>query len=138
MRGIAAGSSRDFVDSSIPVDLFNVERAEVSSGPNSILFGLGQAGGTVSLTAKRANLSQGKTTLSNVIGSWRLERFTADHNQVVIPKKLAVRLVGLYENAGGWRYWNFTDQKRLGGAVAFRPFKNTTVHATFESGFHRC
>ena len=136
MRGIAAGSSRDFVDSSIPVDLFNVERAEVSSGPNSILFGLGQAGGSVSLTAKRANLNQGKTTLSNVVGSWRLERFTADHNQVILPKKLAVRLVGLYENAEGWRYWNFTDQRRLGGALAYRPYKNTTVHATFESGFH--
>ncbi|MSU24088.1 MAG: hypothetical protein EXS32_09745 [Opitutus sp.] len=137
MRGMAAGSSRDFVDSSIPVDLFNIERAEVASGPNSILFGLGQAGGNVSLTGKRANLTRGKTTFSNVLGSWKLARFTADHNQVIIPRKFAVRLVGLYENSEGWRKWNFTDQKRLGGAIALRPFQATTVHATFETGRHQ-
>lgn len=137
MRGMAAGSSRDFVDSSIPVDLFNVERAEVASGPNSILFGLGQAGGNVALTGKRANLNRRKTTFSNVVGSWNLERFTADHNEVILPGKLAARLVGLYENAEGWRKWNFTDQKRLGGAVVVRPFKTTTVHATFETGHHQ-
>ncbi len=134
MRGMAAGSSRDFVDSSIPVDLFNVERAEVASGPNSILFGLGQAGGNVSLTGKRANLNRGRTTLSNVVGSWKLERFTADHNQVLIPKKAAVRVLGLYENSEGWRHWNFTDQQRAGAALALRPFPKTTIHATYESG----
>jgi outer membrane receptor protein involved in Fe transport len=32
MRGSPAGASRDFVDSSVPVDLYNVERAEVASG----------------------------------------------------------------------------------------------------------
>jgi hypothetical protein len=56
MRGSPAGASRDFVESSVPVDLYNVERAEVASGPNSILFGLGQAGGLVSLSGKKANL----------------------------------------------------------------------------------
>src|SRR6266542_1749595 len=40
MRGSPAGASRDFVESGVPVDLYNVERAEVASGPNSILFGL--------------------------------------------------------------------------------------------------
>src|SRR5262245_20820197 len=44
MRGSPGGASRDFVESSIPVDLYNIERADVASGPNSILFGLGSAG----------------------------------------------------------------------------------------------
>ena len=134
MRGMVAGSSRDFVDSSVPVDLFNVERAEVASGPNSILFGLGNAGGNVALTSKRANATRRRTTISNVIGSWDYERVTADHNQVLIPNKLGVRLLGLYQNSGGWKYWDFSDQKRLGGAVMYRPLRDTTIHVNFEGG----
>ena len=95
MRGSPAGASRDFVESSVPVDLYNVERAEVASGPNSILFGLGQAGGLVSLSGKKANLSRTRTTLKSMFGSWRYERYEADYNRVLIPKKLSVRLLGL-------------------------------------------
>lgn len=134
MRGMVAGSSRDFVDSSVPVDLFNVERAEIASGPNSILFGLGNPGGNLALTSKRANATRSRTTVSNVVGSWDYERFTADHNRVLIPGKLGVRLLGLYQNSGGWKYWDFSDQKRLGGAVMYRPFRDTTVHVNVERG----
>lgn len=35
MRGMAGGVSRDFVESAAPTDLYNVERADVASGPNS-------------------------------------------------------------------------------------------------------
>ena len=112
MRGSPAGASRDFVESSVPVDLYNVERAEVASGPNSILFGLGQAGGLVSLTGKKANLTRNRTTLKAMFGSWNFERYEADHNQVLIPRKLSLRLLGLYQNNQGWRYWDFNDQAR--------------------------
>jgi outer membrane receptor protein involved in Fe transport len=134
MRGSPAGSSRDYVESSIPVDLYNVERAEVASGPNSILFGLGSAGGLVSLSGKKAALNRDRTTLKSMFGTWHFERYEADYNKVLIPKKLAVRLLGLYQNNQGWRYWDFSDQVRYTGAVAYQPFKNTTVHASFEKG----
>lgn len=134
MRGMTAGASRDFVDSSLPVDFFNVERAEVASGPNSILFGLGNAGGNVALTSKRANANRRRTEISNVIGSWDYERLTLDHNLPLVPGKLAARLVGLYQNSGGWKYWDFNDQHRLAAALMYRPFKHTTVHANYEGG----
>jgi outer membrane receptor protein involved in Fe transport len=134
MRGSPAGASRDFVESSIPVDLYNVERAEVASGPNSILFGLGSAGGLVSLTGKKAHLTRERTTLKAILGSWNYERYEGDHNQVLIPRKLSLRLNGLYQNSQGWRYWDFTDQARLSAAVAYQPFKHTTVHASYEKG----
>ncbi len=134
MRGSPAGASRDFVDSSIPVDLYNVERAEVASGPNSILFGLGQAGGLVSLSGKKANLNRERTTLKAMYGSWHFERYEGDHNQVLIPKTLSLRLLGLYENSQGWRHWEFKDQARWTTALGYRPFKNTTVYASYEKG----
>src|SRR5688572_22234730 len=134
MRGSPAGASRDFVESSIPVDLYNVERAEVASGPNSILFGLGQAGGLVALSGKKANLNRQRTTLKSIFGSWHFERYEADHNQVLIPRKLSLRLMGVYNNNQGWRHWNFNDTARWTTAVAYQPFKNTVVHASFEKG----
>jgi outer membrane receptor protein involved in Fe transport len=135
MRGSPAGASRDFVESSIPVDLYNVERAEVASGPNSILFGLGQAGGLVSLSGKRAGLQRNRSTLKSMFGSWSYERYEGDHNQVLIPRRLALRLLGLYQNNQGWRYWDFNDQARWTTALAYQPFKQTTVHLSFEKGF---
>ncbi len=134
MRGSPAGASRDFVESSIPVDLYNVERAEVASGPNSILFGLGQAGGLVSLSGKKANLSRTRSTVKSMLGSWHYERYEVDHNRVIIPRKLSLRLLGLYQNNQGWRYWDFNDQARGTIAVAYQPFQATTVHVSFEKG----
>ncbi|MES2695439.1 MAG: TonB-dependent receptor [Verrucomicrobiota bacterium] len=135
MRGSPAGSSRDFVESNIPIDLYNIERAEVASGPNSILFGLGQAGGLVSLTGKKASLNRSKTTLKSMFGSWHYERYEADHNQVLVPKKLSLRLMGVYNNHEGWRHWDFNDTKRGTVAVAYQPLKNTVIHASYEKGF---
>jgi outer membrane receptor protein involved in Fe transport len=134
MRGSPAGASRDFVESSVPVDLYNVERAEVASGPNSILFGLGQAGGLVSLSGKKANLQRNRTTLKSIHGSWKQERYEADYNQVIVPRRLSLRLLGLYQNNEGWRHWDFNDQARWTVAAAYQPFKNTTVHVSFEKG----
>lgn len=134
MRGSPAGASRDFVESNVPVDLYNVERAEVASGPNSILFGLGQAGGLVSLSGKKANLMRDRGTLKTMFGSWSYERYEGDYNKVIIPRKLSLRLLGLYQNNQGWRYWDFNDQARWTTAVAYQPFKNTTVHASYEKG----
>lgn len=134
MRGSPAGASRDFVESSVPVDLYNVERAEVASGPNSILFGLGQAGGLVSLSGKKANLNRTRTTLKSMLGSWSYERYEGDHNQVLVPKKLSLRLLGLYQDSQGWRHWDFSDQARWTVAAAYQPLKHTVIHASYEKG----
>src|SRR5688572_29013658 len=134
MRGSPGGASRDFVESSIPVDLYNVERAEVASGPNSILFGLGQAGGLVSLSGKKANLQRQRTQVKAIFGRWNYERYELDHNQVIAPRKLSLRLLGLYQNSEGWRHWDFNDQARWTAAVGYQPFRGTTIHASFEKG----
>jgi outer membrane receptor protein involved in Fe transport len=39
-----------------PLDTYNLERAELSSGPNAILFGTGAAGGLLNMSIKRPNL----------------------------------------------------------------------------------
>src|SRR6185436_7323569 len=70
VRGVAGSSSINYAQSGVPVDLYNVDRAEMASGPNSILFGLGAPGGTVALSGKSATLRRTHTTTKAVYGSW--------------------------------------------------------------------
>ncbi|WP_414663566.1 TonB-dependent siderophore receptor [Horticoccus sp. 23ND18S-11] len=134
VRGVTGSSSVNYVQSAVPVDLYNVERAELASGPNSILFGLGAPGGTVALGSKRAQLNRTRTTLKAMGGSWNYQRFEFDHNHVLLPKRLAVRLLALYQDAEGWRQWTVNDQKRIGGAVTYQPFAKTIVRASYNDG----
>ncbi len=134
IRGVIGGVSRDFVDASAPNDLYNVERAEVTSGPNSILFGLGPAGGLVSLTGKKANVRRTRTTLKTVFSEYDYQRYELDFNRVLIRDRLALRLLGLHHTSEGWRKWTRDDQDRFTGAVTFKPFKLTSVDFSYERG----
>ncbi|MBM3852675.1 MAG: hypothetical protein FJ399_05925, partial [Verrucomicrobia bacterium] len=134
LRGLAGTASVDYMESAVPIDLYNVDRAEVSSGPNAVLFGLGAAGGTVALTGVRANLRRDRTTLKAVFGSWAYARFEAGFNKVLLRDQLALRVVGLHQNSAHWRKYQFNDQKRGTVAATWRPFKSTTLSASYEKG----
>jgi outer membrane receptor protein involved in Fe transport len=134
IRGVIGGVSRDFVDASAPNDLYNVERAEVTSGPNSILFGLGPAGGLVSLTGKKANVRRTRTTLRTVFSEYDYQRYELDYNRVLVRDRLAIRLLGLHHTSEGWRKWTRDDQDRFTGAVTLKPFKHTSIDASYERG----
>jgi hypothetical protein len=126
--------STDYVENAAPQDFYNIERAEVASGPNSILFGSGDAGGLVSLTSKKAQVNRNKYNATAVFGSWDYERYTTDLNHVIIPRTLAVRVNGLYGNAKSWRKYEFNDSKRLAGSVTYKPFNKTSISVNYEDG----
>jgi outer membrane receptor protein involved in Fe transport len=134
IRGIPGGVSTDYVENAAPQDLYNIERAEVASGANSILFGSGDAGGLVSLTSKKANVSRNKYSGQAVFGSGAYQRYAGDFNRVIIPRTLAVRLNGLYQNAKSWRTYEFNDAKRAAASVTYKPFKNTSISVNYEDG----
>ena len=144
IRGIAAGVTTNYGESGIPVDLYNIGNAEIASGANSILFGLGAQGGLLTLTTKRANLQRNTLRVENTIGTWTspavsgipFERAVLDYNLVLMPRAWAVRLLGVYQDGGqnSWRYWQGYHQKRLNPVMTFRPFKNTTVSLSYEKG----
>jgi outer membrane receptor protein involved in Fe transport len=134
VRGVIGGVSRDFVDATAPNDLYNVERAEVSSGPNSILFGLGPAGGLVSLTGKKANVRRTRGNLKTVFAEYDYQRYELDYNRVLLRDRLALRLLALHHTSEGWRKWTRDDQDRFTGAVTVKPFKHTSIDASYEKG----
>jgi outer membrane receptor for monomeric catechols len=134
VRGLSASTALDFFETATPIDTYNTERVELSSGPNSILFGFGSPGGLVNIMTKRAHTARNRTALRTQFGQWRYHRAELDHNQVIVPGKIALRLNGLYQNSGGWRKYDFNDATR--GAVSLRltPFKSTTIVANYENG----
>ena len=134
VRGVAGSSSVNYAQSAVPVDLYNIERAEMTSGPNSILFGLGAPGGTVSLASKFAQLRRTATAAKSVVGSWDYFRHELDHNHVLVRGKLGLRLLGLYQDAKGWRQWDLNEQRRLTGAFSYQPFTKTVIRGSYQGG----
>jgi len=144
IRGLSMSTALDGVETTYPTNQYNIARTEISSGPNSILFGIGNPGGMVNLVSKTANLRRNTLTIKNVFGTWTspavngLPYYSAsiDYNLVLKPGVLALRLMALYTdgNNNSWRYWIKSNDKRFTPTLSFRPFKNTTINATYESG----
>lgn len=143
IRGMAMDISLDNVATGNPMDTYNVDRAEVSSGPNSILFGMGNAGGLLTLTSKRANLQRNSVKIQNVVGTWinpgkpwNYYRATLDYNIALMPKKMALRVNSLYQEGGNnsWRKWLGRHDKRINPVLTVKPFKTTTINFNYEVG----
>ena len=143
IRGITGGVSFDFVQSGVPQDLYNVDTAEMSSGANSILYGLGAQGGMLTLSSRRANLQRNTSTVTGIIGTWdhpgkawNFQRLTLNYNVVLIPRKWAFRLQGVLQDGGtgSWRYGITHRQKRLNPVMTIKPWKTATLTLQYEKG----
>ena len=134
VRGLNAGAALDYFESGIPIDNYNTERMDLSSGPNSILFGFAAPGGLVSFATKRAQMNRNRSVTRLQVGEFDFSRFELDHNQVVVPSRLSFRLNGMRQNSGGWRQWDFSDIDRVAGTVRVNLGKNTTLNASYEYG----
>ncbi|HEU5078838.1 MAG TPA: TonB-dependent receptor plug domain-containing protein [Opitutaceae bacterium] len=118
---------------SLPLDTYNIEAIEISRGPNSSLFGLGSSGGGVNVIAARANTTSRNSALSFRTDDRGSFRSNFDVNVPLIKNRLAVRVLGLYDDK---RYEQKPAQdltRRLQVAMTAKPFKGTTLHASFES-----
>ena len=54
--GGASGRTVNFFSYIYEIDTYNTERIEFARGPNSILFGLGQAGGSFNIASRTADV----------------------------------------------------------------------------------
>ncbi len=83
-------------------DTYNIDRIEFDSGPNSILFGIGDIGGAMSVYTKVAQFGKDFSTVDLTTSSYGGYRVTADSNQQV-GKMFALRLNVLAANEKGWK-----------------------------------
>ena len=133
-RGTGSGRpQRNFFPQFNNGDSYNLERYDFGRGPNSILFGNGSLAGLSSSTTKRAQTGKPSRQLQFQVGSWDNFRSTIDVNQP-INDKLAVRVAGLWQDAGGWRLKDFDKRKAAFLTTTFKPFRGGELRLEGEYG----
>ena len=134
IRGLFVNStSRDFILNRAPDDAYNADRISVGRGPNSILFGVGSAGGILNATGTRAEMKD-KYSFGTRFDNWGSQREAFKLNRQLVKNKVALFIAGLNENKRTNR--KPSDQKALRGtgSVTIKPFSGTTLRATAEHG----
>lgn len=133
VRGQQQTLARDFFNFNLPQDLFSTERVDASRGPNSILFGIGNAGGVTNTTSKTANTWKDATAIGVQAGSYGFLRYTLDHNEVV-NKRLAFRVNLLQQDSREWQVYGRDERFGAQLASTWRLGKSTSLRTDTEYG----
>lgn len=136
VRGIGSpGSAWNYFPSigQVPFDAYNVQSIEISRGPNSLLFGLGNPAGIVNQTTAQAVLNRTSQSVSFRTDSYGSFRASGSFNQPIIDGKLAIYGAALIDNKEFERKPSYDDTTRYYGALTFRPFQKTILRGFVES-----
>jgi hypothetical protein len=136
IRGLGSVDiTRDYFisSSSIQLDTYNIDDAELSRGPNSTLFGIGDPSGILNESIEKAVLNKDSNEVSARYGSFGDFRTTLNINRALIPDKLSIAVAGLYANAHPTAQEPEYDiQRREFAAITLKPLPNTTIRANIE------
>ncbi|MBK1879759.1 TonB-dependent receptor [Pelagicoccus mobilis] len=134
LRGMVASRTRDYFESFIPGDTYNSGRFDEARGANSILFGIGGAGGILNTTTKKAIPGRdfGSVGITAGIDNYDSLRSTLDYNWG-INEKFAVRLNGLWQDSDKWRDYEFKNDERINLAATYKLAEKTTLRASYEN-----
>lgn len=120
VRALAqATRTRDFFATDIPGDGYNFETLTISRGPNAVLAGVGNAGGIIDSTMRKATFKD-STRFGSRFSSYDSHREEAHFNKVVIPGRLAVRLDLLNDKKGYRQQPAYELDRRLYAALQYR------------------
>ena len=140
IRGLAAAdNTRDFFLTDIPWDSYNIDRVDISRGPNAILFGEGSPAGIINAGTKGA-VFKNSGEVEFRYGSFGSARGSLDINQVLVDNQVAVRLDVLNDHKKYEQEPAYSKDQRISGAIRIEPEflkKNgnrTIFKANFESG----
>ncbi len=134
MRGfVGASLGRNYFTWFNASDSYNIERIDMSRGPNSILFGIGGPGGILNTTTKQARFDRDINQVQLRVGSFDDYRATVDVNRS-LGEKFAIRANLLWQDRESWREFEFYKRKGAALALTFRPLQNTTIRFDSEFG----
>lgn len=131
--GPASGRTVNFLSYPIEIDTYNTDRIDFSRGPNAILIGLGQAGGSFNIQSRTGDTTRRILSLSLQAGSWNALRASVDANIPLIEDKLAFRFDGVVESSDGWRPWEFKENNRAYVTLRYQPTRKTTIDLQYET-----
>ncbi len=111
----------------VPIDPSNIDGVEISRGPNSSIFGLGNVSGTVNLQPASANVTRNRSSVAFRTDSYGGYRSSLDVNRVIVRRKLALRGSVVFQHDGFERKPSGVDSVRLNGMIRFQPLPKTTI-----------
>lgn len=115
----------------VPIDPIDIDAVEISRGPNSTIFGLGNASGTVNSQFATANFDRNRSQVGARADSYGGYRATLDLNRVLKKSVLAIRGSAVTQHDAYVRKPSGTNTMRLNGMVKYRPFEATTLTAYY-------
>ena len=132
IRGQNTGApQRNFFPIGATMDNYNLDRIDVARGPNAVLFGIGNGGGSINANTKQAVIGRNLTELRLQLGSWNRFRTTLDINRNV-TNKIAVRANFLFQTGDTWRDHEWEDRKGADLAVTYRISSRLTLRGELE------
>lgn len=127
-NGLMATSPTNFTD----FGASNVERIEVTKGPDAMLYGRSDPGGLINLITKRPvvdrihMIQQRFGQFDNYFTEWDLaDSATAD-------RSVFYRFSGGYMSSGGFRDFDRIERVHVNPSIAWRPTEDTTFVADVE------
>ena len=134
IRGFKTGTAtRNFMELQSVFDSYNSERVEFSKGPNAILFGTGNPGGSTNYSTKTPLFYRNARSIQWGTDQEGTLRLTGDFNQVLVDEKLAVRLSLLHQEREFYRKPGYHDERAGHLVVSYKPTKKTTITVGHEN-----
>ena len=124
------------------LNLFDVQRVEVLRGPQGTLYGASSMAGTIRIIFNKPNYNQYEFATEDQVSSTTggsIGYFSKGMaNLPLVSDKLAVRVVGYYEQRPGWidnvhfgtKNVNDSDNRGVRTLIGFKPDDDTTLTAT--------
>ncbi|MFM9030628.1 MAG: hypothetical protein ACKOTF_08090, partial [Opitutaceae bacterium] len=136
VRGLSGGtvSVNFFKSPGVRFDTFNTDRIDQSRGPNAVLFGVGNPGGIVNVSTKRAIFNDARGSLAAIGRSYDGWRYELDVNQPLLRDRLAVRVATAKEKTNTWRDFEYDKADRSYATLKWRPTAKTELNVDVEQG----
>ncbi len=114
-----------------PIDVLDVDAVEIGRGPNSNVFGIGSAAGTVNTVRANANVQRNRSQVGLRVDSYDGYRTSLDLNRVLLPGRLAVRGTVVAQREGFQLKPSGINTERYNGMIRYQPFKTTSLSASY-------
>ena len=121
----------EFMPRQISQNGYNIDRADVVRGANSLIYGQAAPGGKINFLAKTARFDKDKTSFETSVSDKDLFRVSFDHNQV-INDKLAVRVMGVHEEREFNQDFKEKEFNGLTVEATYRPTEKTQIRLHLE------
>jgi outer membrane receptor protein involved in Fe transport len=114
----------------------NVDRIEVIKGPAAIFFGLGYPGGVINYVTKKPVFGRKFTDVAYEYGGSGdiagTQRVTLDQNVELLSSKVAMRIVGAWDNMKGDQRYEYQNGHSITPSFTIVPFDSKKLRVNFE------